>query len=351
MLKRLELDNFTAFPQAHLDFASGLNVIVGDNGTGKTHLLKAAYSILAVLREGATPAPGKTAEPTKTHLQPHLASKFVGVFRPDNLGRLATRRQGRSRSQVYARFEYSDLDCGFSFATQSRSEVSLERTPRRWLEQPPVYLPTRELLTIYPGFVPVYESHYLEFEETWRDTCLLLGAPTLRGKREHTVKTLLDPLEQIMGGAIRLDHNGRFYLQQPGQGKLEMGLVAEGWRKIAMLAHLIGNGALLGQGYLFWDEPEANLNPRLIRQVARTIMATAQQGVQIFVATHSLFLLRELELLAADPAYQDVPQRYFALAAGEDGVAVNAGESAEDINPLVLLDEELAQSDRYMELD
>lgn len=38
MLKRLELDNFTAFPQAHLDFASGLNVIVGDNGTGKTHL-------------------------------------------------------------------------------------------------------------------------------------------------------------------------------------------------------------------------------------------------------------------------------------------------------------------------
>ena len=44
MLKTLAVKNFTAFPEAQLDFAEGLNVIIGENGTGKTHLLKLPYA-------------------------------------------------------------------------------------------------------------------------------------------------------------------------------------------------------------------------------------------------------------------------------------------------------------------
>lgn len=58
----------------------------------------------------------------------------------------------------------------FGFATQSKSEVTLRTAPKARVDAAPAYLPTRELLTIYPGFVSVYENHYLEFEETWRDT-------------------------------------------------------------------------------------------------------------------------------------------------------------------------------------
>ncbi len=100
-----------------------------------------------------------------------------------------------------------------------------------------------------------------------------------------------------MGGKVELDKNGRFYLNINGQGRMEMPLVAEGLRKLAMLAHLIATGSLLDKGYLFWDEPETNLNPRLIKQVARTILFLGQNGIQIFMATHSLFLLRELAIL------------------------------------------------------
>ena len=46
----------------------------------------------------------------------------------------------------------------------------------KWEGEPPVFMPTRELLTIYPGFVSLYETTELPFEETWRDTCILLGA-------------------------------------------------------------------------------------------------------------------------------------------------------------------------------
>ncbi len=185
-------------------------------------------------------------------------------------------------------FENPSLDTAFSFAAQSKSEVSIEKLPLVWMDISPEYSPTRELLTIYPNFIAVYEGHYLEFEETWRDTCLLLGALLQRGTKEKRIKELLEPLEMAMGGAIELDNNGRFYLKN-GSGRVEMPLVAEGYRKLGMLSRLIATGALLDKGSLFWDEPEANLNPLIIKKVAKSILDLSASGVQVFMSRHRRF--------------------------------------------------------------
>ncbi|MBK7873484.1 MAG: AAA family ATPase [Saprospiraceae bacterium] len=42
-IQRLQLENFTCFERADLAFSPGINVFIGENGTGKTHLLKAVY--------------------------------------------------------------------------------------------------------------------------------------------------------------------------------------------------------------------------------------------------------------------------------------------------------------------
>jgi len=347
MLKKLKLADFTVFSDSELSFAPGLNVVVGENGGGKSHLLKMAYSVIAnSAEEGKKPTVG---DPTKSALQKTIADKLVHVMRPETLGRLATRAPGRKRCEVAFKFDDSQLDCTFSFATSSKSEVQINRLPGKWHEKSPVFIPTRELLTIFPNFVSVYENHYLEFEETYRDTCLLLGALALRGPREKQIAELLKPLEEAMGGKVVLDKNGRFYLQLPGKGNMEMPLVAEGLRKLAMIARLISTGSLLDKGYLFWDEPETNLNPRLIKLVARVIYHLCQQGIQVFIATHSLFLLRELEVLSQHREFREVKHRYFALKPEPHGVEVEQGERIEDLNTLVLLDEELSQSDRFME--
>src|SRR5207249_4414241 len=121
-----------------------------------------------------------------------------------------------------------------SFNTSSKTEVTIDQLPTRWEGKPPVFLPTRELLTIYPGFVSLYETTELPFEETWRDTCLLLGAPLAKGPRLTEIQRLLDPLEDQLGGKVVLD-DGRFYVKTP-TGNLEAHLVAEGLRKLAMIA-------------------------------------------------------------------------------------------------------------------
>lgn len=347
MLKSLSINNLTVFQQADLRLASGLNVIVGENGCGKSHLLKVAYSVMAAsAEEGKKPT---ASEPTKTVLQKVLAEKLVNVMRPESLGRLARRKQGRERCELSFEFDEAALNCSFGFATSSKSEVQINTVPKAWQAKSPVFFPTRELLTIYPNFVAVYDNHYLEFEETYRDTCLLLGALALKGPREKQISEMLKPLEDAMGGKVVLDKNGRFYLNIPGQGSMEMPLVAEGLRKLAMIARLISTGSLLDKGCLFWDEPETNLNPKLLKLIAAVIFQLCKQGIQVFIATHSLFLLRELEILSTSKELSNVSKRYFALKPSDTGVLIEQGDSIEDLDTLALLDEDLEQSDRFME--
>jgi len=348
MLTKLKLQNLTVFADADFQFAKGLNVIVGENGAGKTHVLKAAYVAIAVSAARANGLPSDSV--SKSQLQLSLADKFRAVFRPDGLWRLVRRGRGRKNCFISYAFDESKLNLAFSFSTVAKTEVKIKTLPKQRVEKLPVFLPTRELLTIYPGFVSLYETTHLPVEETLRDTCILLGAPLARGPRERRIKELLLPLEAAMGGTVELDKAGRFYLNL-ASGSMEMHLVAEGLRKLATIARLIATGSLLDKGYLFWDEPECNLNPKITKAVAKTILQVARGGVQIFIATHSLFLLRELHILQKRE-FTEIDSRCFGLHIEADGsVSVKQGPTMDDVGYIAALDEDLQQSGRYLDTE
>lgn len=345
MLSQLHLRNLTAFRDVELKFGKNLNVIVGENGVGKSHILKAAYCGVSVLAEGAKKA--ETNAPETGYLKSELARKFKAVFRPDRLGRLATKKLLGGDGRCEVAYEFAPgaaTGMAFSFTETSDAEVELTQTPQDWATRPAVFLPTRELLTLQPQFIPMYDEKYLPFEETWRDTSQLLTRPATR---KPDMDSLRPTLEKVLGGAVVVN-DGRFYLKT-ASGEFEMYLVAEGLRKIAMIAQLISTGALTKDGYLFWDEPEANLNPKTIKLVAEVIVHLAQAGVQVFVATHSLFLLKELYILqsAADSA---LDTRYFGLNrdTATGAVSVSTAESLVGLHDVAALDEDIAQCDRFL---
>ena len=70
----------------------------------------------------------------------------------------------------------------------------------------------------------------------------------------------------------------------------------------------------------------------------------------MFIATHSLFLIRELDILLQSKEFSGVTSRYFGLNPTGDGVAVEQGNSVDDISKIDALDEELRQSGRYLNL-
>ena len=144
MIRSLKVKNFTAFSEAQFDFVKGLNVIVGENATGKTHLLKLPYAVMAVSAEEAEKSDSR--QPTRAILQTRVAEKIVGVFRPDGsrLGRLVRRQQGRNRCEVKVNFQQRGTSIGFNFASQNKSEVVIDHLPSKWVDRMPVFLPPRE---------------------------------------------------------------------------------------------------------------------------------------------------------------------------------------------------------------
>ncbi len=331
MLKSLTIKNFTVFAEARIEFSPGLNVIIGDNATGKSHLLKLGYSILHTLAK-----PGKQS----------LADKLYAVFKPKSLGHLNRNGSGRQRTQIRALMDLPNNrteSVAFSFAKNSRTEVKLEQTinPIRF-KKVPVFIPSREVLTLHPEITALYEERFMTIDETHYDLCQALNLPLLR-KLPPKLNEIIQPLENELGGKVRMDKMGHFYLDMPKRGKVEMALVSEGFRKIALLVYLIQNGSL--NNTLFWDETEANLNPRMRVKVANALAALAQYGIQVILTTHDFFLMKELSLLIESTPKMSA--RYFSLNPNNAaGVKIEDGRLLEDLNTIIVLDEVLAQDDR-----
>lgn len=348
IVRSLEVKRFTVFENETFKFSPGLNVIVGENDAGKTHLLKLAYAATKVLY------PEKAGRPVGDDELPiALTNKLLNVFLPDNLGRL--RRISGPGSALTAKVALTyggNGKAGESFAFEIGGlfyKLKVTKAPDMRPAQViggPVYLPPREVVSLVPNFVADYERLGSRFEETYLDLVKLLLARPRRGPRAAGIARLLKPLEKAMGGTLAPDELGRLYLQFEDGKRIEAPLVSEGFRKLATLAYLIQNESLALHGSVFWDEPEANLNPRLMGPLADTLVQLAMDGVQLFIATHSLFFLRELAL-RIDKAKNGppVPVRYFSLVQDGGKLVVNRAERIDDLEGVAALDAAIDQDE------
>lgn len=342
MIKRLRTKNFTVLRNVDIEFSPDVNVIIGANGSGKTHIMKLMYSVLS-----ACAAAGDSS----STLRKRLSEKLVNVFKPDRLGRLASRVQGRAATEVSLTFDKPHSEIKFTFATNSKDVANLKFGNE--VVERPVYFPAKELLSIFPNFVSLYEEYHLPYDETYLDTMRLLGLPYARGPRDSDFEGVVQAIENAIGGTIRLDATGKsFHLiktsDESNRGNMEIELVAEGWRKLGMLTQVVLNRALKDKGFLFWDEPEANLNPRLIKTAAEVIFNIATgSDIQVFVTTHSLFFLRELELLSMRNKKQKAI-RYIGI---NDNGTIDQGDSSVALGMCAALDAELSQSERILSVE
>ncbi|MBI5496586.1 MAG: AAA family ATPase [Deltaproteobacteria bacterium] len=327
----VRLNSFTVFSGAELTFSPGINVFIGKNGTGKSHLLKLLYGCHSIMRSR------NLQGPSQAKVDVLVANKLAGLFRPDGgaVGRLVTRRRGSNSGTVAVDADGKRLVFDIGLKGNRVTVRSATWVP----PSPAVFLPTREALAMFEGFIPAYQNRELSFDETYYDLCVMLSGAQLRGPRGEAAAALLRPMSKVLGGRVFLK-GGRFYVSQPGSGQFEAHLLAEGLRKLASLAQLIANGSLAESGTLLWDEPEANLNPALVRGVIDVLVELATQGIQVFIATHDYLLLHRLSLIAEHRGSQPVPpMKFFALSATRGMVDVESGDTAADLSHNPVLDE------------
>jgi energy-coupling factor transporter ATP-binding protein EcfA2 len=352
MLRALEIKNFTVFEEAKLEFSPGLNVVIGENGTGKSHLLKLGYILMKfpILYNGQKFTDDEFRE-HKALPSYQLRQMVRSIFNSEKLINLFSYSNKSNSCTVEAffhePFDLKEFTIGFIISKiDGLSLTSKAQNLKNFVHNAPLLIPTKEILSIYSGFSAALRNRELEFDSTYLDLADVLALTPLKGERVEQIKPIIETLEKQMDGKVIVE-NGRFYIVTDNH-KLEMPLVAEGIRKIAMLAYLLINGSLQKGTTLFWDEPETNLNPKMIRHLAETLVILSSMGIQIVLATHSLFLLRELQIqLTLNP---NVPAQFFALKREGKSVTVQQGNSIEDVDPIAALDADLEQSDRYLEL-
>jgi hypothetical protein len=339
-VQELRLYQFTAFDaETQLEFCPGINVLIGANSTGKSHVIKAVYTLLKVCEKANLVKVGSNGR-----IENMAYDKLSGVFKPDRVSRLV--RHGQGNRGGFIEIHYADQFFKVKITSQDTVSVEYSTLP------PPVssvFLPVHEFLSIYEGFIAAFENRETAFDETYYDLAVALNANPLKGPKLEEIRSLVVPLEKAISGGKVTQSNGRFYVKLP-EARLEAQLVSEGYRKLAGLIYLLNNGSLTQNGVLLWDEPEANLNPKLVTTVVHALQTLAASGVQIFVATHDYLLSQELSLLAEYPS--NTPLRFFALYQPKRGagVVVETGNSLVDIDKNPILDEFAAHYEREEKL-
>lgn len=289
IIKKIKLENYTVFEDQQIEFCPGINIFIGENGTGKTHILKTLYSACQSVSK-------KTS----------FSHKLVSTMLPDDykISRLITRKQGNRNGLIRItageRENGQDRILTATFHGKTKkweAEVSGEDG---WEESfagmSSIFIPAKEILSHSYNLNAASEMDNVRFDDTYLDIINAAKVDISVGRNSSAKDAMLKAAEKMTHGTVVYDvKRDEFYLKS-GSSKQEFNLIAEGIRKMALLWQLIKNGTLESGSVLFWDEPEANINPTYIPIIVEILLELQRKGVQVFISTHDYMIANYFEV-------------------------------------------------------
>lgn len=306
MIERLSLREFSTLGTAAISFAPGLNVIIGENGSGKTHLMKAAYALsstAALKRAGGA-------------YELSLSLALTDLFKPADGKLLSLRTRGAERSAALtADFSSGRRVSALIDASTGALTLPDDNYPRNYTDDP-TFIPSREVLSFLRGFAGLYSLYELPFDRTYRDLAMALDLPKVRDdKLREPAKRMITVIERVCGGRFDFRGGGHVVLAA-SDGDYSTASVSEAAAHLGTLARLLENGSIRPgeSGPIFWEHPETNMDPKLQKVIAGIALELSRAGAQVIITTHSYILLKYIQLLS-EP--NDV--RYHSLSRADDG--------------------------------
>lgn len=293
-LKSIKIENFTVFDKMAIDFCDGINVFIGENATGKTHLLKVLYSACRSNRADTD-----------------FGQKIVRTMLPDDfrIARLVNRRKGNHSAniKVCATNENgkTEAQLGITFDKKTKKNLAYVTGEEKWektfKDNSSIFIPAKEILSHSYKLAAATSVDNVRFDDTYIDIINSAKIDIAMGKNPDSRAAMLKRIEKMTNGGVFYDASkDEFYLKR-GSSKQEFNLVAEGIKKMGLLWQLAKNGTLEKGSVLFWDEPEANINPAYLSTIAELLLELQRNGVQIFLSTHNYFLAKYIEIKKEEP--------------------------------------------------
>ena len=153
---------------------------------------------------------------------------------------------------------------------------------------------------------------------------------TLRG--EFTGKVAFpDILERLtgergIGGKIVRDNFGNMLFHEKKAGRMfPLAATAMGVANLGILALLIERKIMTPETFLFIDEPESNLHPEWQVAMTEALWELARGGVKVLIATHSVDILKRLEIYAEEQDTKEDAKKIIAVNHFRRDGAVQSG--------------------------
>jgi hypothetical protein len=186
-----------------------------------------------------------------------------------------------------------------TFSNNSKELAIQDRDNYERYQTEAVFIPSKEVLSLMKGFNSLCEKYGLSFDQTYQDIILLLELPEVRSEILHEIsKWAMMEIEGVCGGRF-VFHGGGQVTFKTKNAEYSANSMAEGFREIGILSRLLETGAIQPgvSGQLFWDSPETNLNPMMMKPLVQILLELSRNGQRIILATHDYVLLKWFDLL------------------------------------------------------
>lgn len=289
MLDKICLKNYGPLEDLEWSGLGQINLILGENGTGKSFLLKALYSGMKTIEEYRRGDDQSTAMEI-------LANKLFWTFQCDKIGDLVTKGAEASLSLS---FEFDQSCFMYKFGKDTTKQISSLENHVDPRSSNSIFLPAKEVLSLHNIILQSRDrDKSFGFDDTYVDLARALSQSPKIGKNYKEFSDARKSLEKILGGRVEHDDESNRWNFKKGNQKFAIGVTAEGIKKIAILDTLLSNRYLDTHSIIFIDEPESALHPKAISELMEIIVILAKRGVQFFMASHSYFVVKKLFLLS-----------------------------------------------------
>lgn len=341
MIERIALKDATGFESLEWTDIAPINVVIGANDTGKTNLLRIPYAICRSISEHRL----QEQSDVSTAFRDVLAERLRKTLLPRRmkLGDL-TRKQGH-RFEAECKFRNGN-EVRFSFGSDAMSSMKAENVAEDLSANAPnpLFFPAKECLTVRDTIIDARDRlGYFDYGDDAYDLAKALRSRSSYADATDEYESVMYALEDLFQGHIEREQSELLY--KKGREKYSMGQTAEGIKKVGALSQVMRARYIDKDSVLFFDEPEANLNPSVLLRYIEVLFKLPSIGVQLFIATHSYVVLKKLELLARE---HDVAVPICVLRHDEDGAVESEISDLRDRippNPIVDASMELFNQD------
>lgn len=294
-IDNIRLKNYGMIEEFSSDRLSNINLIIGENGTGKTFLLKALYSAVRSLEEY------RRGDDIKS-INDVISEKLRWTFQVEKLGDMVSRS---AEDGLNLEMRLGNDKINYQFSQSASSKVGTASASDRGKDGNSIFLPAKEVLSLFSVILKSREvDKVFGFDDTYYDLAKALRISPSRGKNYTVFANSRKLVSDVIDGKVEYDEsNGKWFYKNKKNQKFSIGATSEGVKKIAIMDRLLANGYLDNNSIIFIDEIESALHPNAICQFLDMVDTIANDmGLQVFIASHSYFVIKKLCLIALKKA-------------------------------------------------